>query len=78
MSIEVSPEVLKNISLERSVKLLFEGEDDFLEGKISFIYPFQDETTRKTRIEIRTDALKEIPLGTRGEVLLHQLEQEQV
>jgi len=62
--------VLEHISLDENVQLLFEGSDKFVEGTIGFIYPFQNETTRKTRIEIRSEALKDFPLGTRGKVYL--------
>ncbi len=70
MVIELSGESLSKIQVWNEVQLLFDGKDTLVWGKISLIYPFQDEKTRKTRVEIRSPELAKIPLWSRAKVFL--------
>lgn len=70
MLIELSGESLSKIQVWNEVQLLFDGKDTLVWGKISLIYPFQDEKTRKTRVEIRSPELAKIPLWSRAKVFL--------
>lgn len=66
--IDVPQESLANLEIGQEASLLFDGEENFVNASITMIYPFQDEKTRKTRVEIRSEKIEKIPLGSRAKV----------
>ncbi len=61
---------LENIKIWDEVWVLIDGKDALIKGKISTIYPFQNEKTRKTQIEIRTLETNSMMLWSRVKVYL--------
>ena len=70
LRIFIDGEVLTRLKEDASVSVFFEGKRESVSAKISLISPFQDELTRKTQVELRSEAFVDIPLGTRASVYL--------
>lgn len=78
ITLDISPEVLERLKIGDEAYLLFEGKDDFISAKVSFIYPFQEELSRKTQVELRSEGFDDIPLGSRASIYLSTEEKQGV
>ena len=67
---EVPADIVGNMKNWDEVWIIIDGKDSIIKAKISMIYPFQNEKTRKTQIEIKTLANNDLPLWSRVKVYL--------
>lgn len=69
---EIPQDILEKVKVGDEVNILIDGKDTLIKAKISMIYPFQNEKTRKTQVEIRAPELSKVVLGSRVKVYLIQ------
>ena len=67
---EIPASTLGNVKIGDEVWILIDGKEKIMKAKISMIYPFQNEKTRKTQIEIRTSEINSMMLWSRVKVYL--------